>query len=217
MPWHRKLVSLGLLFLVPCSLVGQEPIGALLHGNGAIIVNGAQFKDSTALMPGDVVQTGATGLAYISSSGSNSTVESNSLIRIQTGGMALDLGGLSVGTSKGTSVFARDYKIAPANPQWTEFSVIRSGGSIQIMARKGDVTVSCGANTATVRESQQVSRNDAPDCGADPPQVAGGAPAAARGPILTSKTAEYAAFGVGVGLTIWVLLQSDNPASPAIP
>ena len=217
MPWHRKLVSLGLLFVVPCALIAQETIGALLHGNGMISVNGAQFKDSTALMPGDVVQTGATGLAYISSSGSNSTVESNSLIRIQPGGFSLDLGGLSVGTSKGTNVFARDYKIVPATSQWTEFYVIRSGGSIQIMARKGDLTVSCGGNTATVRESQQVSRNDAPDCGADPPQAGGGAPAAAKGPILTSKKLEYGAFGAGVGLTIWVLLQSENPVSPSRP
>jgi len=171
-----------------------------------------------ALMAGDVVQTGATGVANVSSSGSSSTIESNSLIRIQAGGFSLDLGGLSVATSKGTSVSARDYKIVPVTPQWTEFYVTRSGGSIHIMARKGDVTVSCGGNTATVKESEQVSRNDAPDCGADPPpQEGGGAPAAAKGPILTSKEAQYTALGVGVGLTIWVLLHSDNPVSPAVP
>lgn len=217
MPWHRKFVSLGLAFLVPCFLIAQETIGALLHGNGMISVNGAEFKDSMALMPGDVVQTGANGVANINSSGSSSTVESNSLIRIQTAGISLDLGGLSVATSKGTGVFARDYKIVPATTQWTEFYVTRSGGSIQIMARKGDVTVSCGGNTATVKESQQVSRNDAPDCGADPPPQAGGAPAAAKGPILTSKAAQYTALGVGVGLTIWVLAHSDNPVSPSLP
>lgn len=217
MPWHRKFVSLGLVLLVPCFLIAQESMGALLHGNGAIMVNGAEFKDSMALMVGDVVQIGASGVANISSSGSNSTVESNSLIRIQTGGISLDLGGLSMATSKATSVFARDYTIAPVTPQWTEFYVTRNGGTIHIMARKGDLTVSCGGNTATVKESQEVSRNDAPDCGADPAPQGGGAPAAARGPILTSKTAQYTALGVGVGLTIWVLLHSDNPVSPSVP
>ena len=45
----------------------------------------------------------------------------------------------------------------------------------------------------------------------------GGAPAAAKGPILDSKAAQYTALGVGAGLTIWVLAHSDNPVSPSIP
>ena len=197
--------------------MAQVTGAALLHGNGALLVNGAQFKDSTALMPGDVVETGATGLAYISSPGSSSTVESNSIARVQPGGFSLDGGSLSVATSKGTSIFARDFTIAPATPQWTEFYVTRNGGSIHIFARKGDVTVSCGGNAATVKDGQQVSRLDAPNCGMDPPQQGGGAPAGAKGPILSSRAAQYTALGVGAGLTIWVLLQSDNPVSPSVP
>jgi len=212
----RKFVGLALVFLIPGSLFAQEASAALLHGNGMISVNGAQFKDSTALAAGDVVQTGDTGFGYISSSGSSATVESNSIARIRAEGISLDRGSLSVATSKGTSVYARDYKIAPVTSQWTEFYVTRIGGSIQVLARKADVTVSCGGNTATVKEGQQISRNDAPDCGVDPP-AQGGAPAAAKGPILDSKAAQYTALGVGVGLTIWVLAHSDNPVSPSIP
>jgi len=216
MSWHRKLISFGLVFLVPSSLIAQETSGVLLHGNGEISVNGAQFKDSTALMAGDVVQTGATGFAYISSTGLSSTVESNSTVRIQAGGISLDGGNLSMATSKGTTVFARDFTIAPATPQWTEFYVTRSGGSIHVFARKGNVTVSCGGNTATVKNGEQVSRDDGPNCGMVDPQE-GGAPAAAKGPIMNSKTAQYTALGVGVGLTIWVLAHSDNPVSPSVP
>lgn len=212
----RKLVGLGLALLVPYSLIAQEASAALLHGNGMISVNGTPFKDSTALAAGDVVQTGATGFGYISSSGSSATIESNSIARIRPSGISLDHGSVSVATSKGTNVFARDYKIAPATSQWTEFYVTRSDGAIQVLARKGEVTVSCGGNTATVREGQEVSRNDAPDCGVDPP-AQGGAPAAAKGPILDSKVAQYTALGVGAGLTIWVLAHSDNPLSPSIP
>jgi hypothetical protein len=180
-------------------------------------VNGVQFKDSTALMPGDVVETGATGVANITSSGLSSTLESNSVIRMRLEGLSLDRGNLSVGTSKSTSVFARDYTIAPATPQWTEFYVTRSNGSIQVFARKGDVTVSCGGSTATVKDGHELSRDDAPNCGLQQTGGGGGAPTAAGGPILGSKAAQYTALGVGVGLTIWVLLQSDNPVSPSLP
>jgi hypothetical protein len=197
--------------------MAQVSGGVLLHGNGALLVNGAQFKDSTALMPGDVVETQETGLAYMSSPGSSSTLESNSIARIQAGGISLDRGNLSVATSQGMSVFARDFTIAPATPQWTEFYVTRHEGTIQIMARKGDVTVSCGGNTATVKVGQQFLRNDAPNCGFQQTGGGGGAPAAATAPILTSRTAQYIALGVGGGLTLWVLLQSDNPVSPSGP
>jgi len=168
-------------------------------------------------MAGDVVQTGATGFAYISSTGLSSTVESNSTVRIQAGGISLDGGNLSMATSKGTTVFARDFTIAPATPQWTEFYVTRSGGSIHVFARKGNVTVSCGGNTATVKNGEQVSRDDGPNCGMADQAQEGGAPAAAKGPILSSKAAQYTALGVGAGLTIWDLVQSDNPVSPSVP
>jgi len=197
--------------------MAQVTGGVLLHGNGALLVNGAQFKDSTALVPGDVVETQQTGLAYLSSSGSNSTIESNSIARIQAGGISLDRGNLSVATSIGTSVFARDFTIAPATPQWTEFYVTRSDGVIHIMARKGDVNVSCGGNSTTVKVGHEVSRDDAPNCGFQQTGGGGGAPTAAHAPILSSRTVQYTALGVGAGLTIWVLLQSDNPVSPSLP
>lgn len=212
----RKVVAYGLVLLFPISLVAQQTTGAMLHGNGDVSVNGAALKDASAVVAGDVIQTGQTGLAYLSATGTSVSVESNTIARWQTAGLSLDHGSISVATSAGTRVFTRDFTIAPAAGKWTEFYVTRLNGSIQIIARKNSVVVSCGANTSTLNEGQQMSRNDAPDCGigmAGP----GGAPPAATGPIITSTTVRDIALGVGGGLLLWVLLQSDNPVSPAAP
>jgi hypothetical protein len=114
------------------------------------------------------------------------------------------------------SVFARDFKITPLASGWTEFYVTRVSGSIQIIARKGDVTVSCGASTSTIKQGQEISRNDAADCGVMA-KSGGAAPAAAKPPLITSSTAKYAALGAGGGLLLWSLAHSDNPVSPSVP
>ena len=212
----RKLIAHGLILLLPISLVAKEISGAMLQGNGAVSVNGAPLKDSSAVVVRDVIQTGETGLGYLSAAGTSLTIESNTLVRLQTAGLSLDRGSISVATSSGTRVFTRDFTIFPVTDKWTEFYVTRSNGSIQIIARKNSVVVSCGANTATLNEGQQISRNDAPDCGIAM-AGSGEAPPAATGPIFTSTTVRDVALGVGGGLLLWTLLQGDNPVSPSAP
>ena len=212
----RKLIAHGLVLLVPISLVAQETSTAMLHGNGDVSVNGAPLKEASAVLARDVIQTGQSGLAYLSAAGTSLNIESNTLVRLQAAGLSLDRGSISVATSSGTRVFTRDFTISPVTAKWTEFYVTRSNGSIQIMARKNSVVVSCGANTATLNEGQQISRNDAPDCGIAM-AGSGGAPPAATGPIFTSTTVRDVALGVGGGLLLWTLLQSDNPVSPSVP
>lgn len=217
MTWMlRRLISWGLILLTPTAIIAQEATGALVHGTGSVLLNSAQLTNSSVVSTGDVVQTGANGIAYVSAPGSSALIESNSITRVQGAGLSLDRGSVSVATSKNMSVFARDFRIVPASNNWTEFYVTRTGGAIQIMARKNSVLVICGANTSTVAEGHLLSRNDAGDCGMTA-NKRGGAPAAATGPILSSKAAEYAALGVGVGLSAWSLAQSDDPVSPSKP
>ena len=211
----RNLLVWYLVLLMPCSLMAQETSGALLHGTGMVSLNGSQLTNSLAVTVGATIQTGATGLAYLSAPGSSAVIESNTIVRFRTEGLSLDRGSVSLATSKSMPVFARDFTIAPTSPAWTEFYVTRVDGAIQIVARKNDLIVSCGANTATVKEGQQLSRNDAPNCGLA--QHSGGAPSAATRPVLDSPAAKYTALGVGGGLLVWALAHSDNPVSPSKP
>jgi hypothetical protein len=126
------------------------------YGTGSVYVNGAQLTNSLAVTSGDVIQTKESGAANLSASGASVVVQSNTIARFESGGLALDRGSILVATGKAMAVFARDFKITPASGAWTEFYVTRASGAIQIIARKNAVTVSCGANTATVKEGQQI-------------------------------------------------------------
>ena len=213
----RKLISGFLILLTPCALLAQDTGAAVIYGTGSVFLNGAQLSNSSAVTVGDVVQTRDNGVANINAPGATVVVESNTIVRFQSGGFALDRGSVSVATGKGISVFARDLKITPTSADWTEFYVTRASGSIQIMARKNNVTVNCGTNSSTtVREGQQISRDDAGDCGLVS-KHGPGAPAAAKAPILDSRWAEVGGIGAGGALLGWVLAHGDNPVSPSIP
>lgn len=192
------------------------PGASVIYGTGTVFVNGAQLSNSGALLTGDVVQTKQDGAANISLTGSSVVVDSNSIVRTQGDGFSLDRGSISVATGRGLSVYARDFKITPADGgEWTQYYVTRSSGTIGILARKNAVVVTCGARTETVREGQQLSREDAASCGLT--EQAKGAPAAAKGPILTSERAERIALGVAAALAAYGLAHDDEPLSPDKP
>jgi hypothetical protein len=214
---HRSKALVWLVaLLTSVALCAQETGTAVLYGTGSVYLNGAQVSNSSAVGAGDVIQTKETGAANINAPGSSVVIESNSIVRYQPEGFSLDRGNISVATGKGISVFARDFRITPALGGWTEFYVTRTNGSIGIIARKGSVTVSCAANSVTVREGQQISRDDAANCGLI--SKGNGAPLAAKGPIITPERAEWGAIGAGGILAGWALiLHDDDPVSPQLP
>lgn len=216
----QKVVAGMLLWVVPGALSAQsqqaaQPAAGVIYGTGTVYVNGAAVVNSVALVPGDVVQTKEDGAANISAAGSSVVVDSNSIVRAQGDGFSLDRGSVSVATGKGLSVYARDFKITPVGSAWTQYYVTRSSGTIGIIARKNAVTVACGTTTETVKEGQQLSREDAASCGLV--TQAKGAPAAAKGPILTSTWAERGGLIAAGGVAIYGLAHDDDPVSPSVP
>jgi len=213
----RTLSICVLCLLTTFTAVGQQAPAAagVVHGTGAIYINGGQMADSTAVMVGDTIQT-RDAVAQLTANGSTLMIQSNTIVRVQSGGFALDRGTVSMATGAGASIQARDFKIVPVSSSWTQFDVMRTGGSIQIFARKSDLTVSCGTGAPVmVKEGTQLSREDTPNCGFAEKAV--GAPTAAKGPILTSPIAKDIALGTGAGLMGWSLLHSDDPFSPSLP
>jgi hypothetical protein len=212
----RKLVVRLLVLVTSAALIAQESAPAVLFSTGSVYLNGAPVSNSSAITPGDVIQTKETGAANVNAPGSSVVIESNSIVRYRPEGFALDRGNISVATGKGVSVFARDFKITPASNGWTEFYVTRANGSVGIIARKNPITVSCGAGSTSVKEGQQISRNDVANCGLT--TSGRGAAPAAKAPIITPERAAYGALGVGGALTIWALAaHNDNPVSPDKP
>ena len=140
--------------------------------------------------------------------------------------MEIDHGGVSVSTAKQLATTVGDIKVTPASEAWTEFTVVDVNGTVQILAKKGDLTLTDGRQTVTLAEGQQTTRDDTPADNSDKgknskkknqKQQSGGPVAAATGGILNSPLA-VGIGGAAVGaLTTWVLIKNDNPVSPSKP
>lgn len=223
-PALRGLVSCVLMVLFPFSLFAADSNAAMLYINGPAWVNGAHVpRPSSAIFSGDLLQTRSDSLANINQPGSTVTVASDSLVQFEGTSVRIDHGGVTVSTSKGMATTAGEVKVAPASNAWTEFNVTDVDGTVRIAARKGDVTVSDGNQTVTLAQGQETTRAETTDNPSDNKgrkkrrkEQAGANPGASGG-ILNSPIAVGIAGGAVIGVTTWVLIQSDNPASPAKP
>jgi hypothetical protein len=212
----RALICWALVLLMPSAIFAADAPTAVIYGTGSVYLDGSQLANSAPVMAGDIIETKEVGVANLDMSGSTAVIQPNAIVRFQPGGLSLDRGSISMATGKSLTVSARDFQITPVSAVWTQFEVTRSGGTIQIAARKGSVTISCGVGVPTViKEGQQITRADAQDCGGAA-KASSGAPPAASTPILTSHVAELAGLGTAAGLLIWTfgVHHNDDPVSP---
>ena len=218
----RKLVSCVLLFLFPSSLLAADSNAAMLYINGPAWVNGAHVpRTSSAIFSGDLLQTPADSVANINEAGSTITVLSESLVKFEGSSVKIEHGGVTVSTSKEMATTAGDWKVTPASSVWTEFKVSDVDGTVKIIATKGNLLISDGQQTTTLEQGQQTTRDEVSDNDQNgkkkkKDRQAGAAPAAGGG-ILNSPIAVGIGVGAVAGITTWVLIKNDNPASPSHP
>jgi len=218
----RGVVSIFLLNLFPVSLFAADTNAAMLYTNGAAWINGAHVPhSSSAIFAGDMLQTRSDSVANINEPGSSITVLSDSLVKFEGASVRIEHGGVTVSTSKAVATNAGDVKVSPVSNAWTEFNVTDVDGTVRIAARKGDLKIDDGKETVVLAQGQETTRDEAPSGDNESrkrrkKRGAGAVPAAGGG-VLSSPYA----IGVGgaaiVGLTTWVLVKSDDPASPAKP
>ena len=222
---YRKMVCCVLLFLFPGSMFAADSNAAMLYTNGAAWVNGAHVpRSSSAIFSGDLLQTRSDSVANINQPGSSITVHSDTLVQFEGSSVMIEHGGVTVSTSRGIGTTAGDVKVAPASNAWTEFNVSDVDGTVRIAANKGDLTIYDGKETFTLQQGQETTRDESSDNDKDAKtskkknkkRGAGASPAAGGG-ALSSPIA----IGIGgaaiIGVTTWVLIKSDNPASPTVP
>jgi hypothetical protein len=203
-----------MLALFPLSMWAADNNAAMLYAKGTTWVNGGTVTDSTAVFPGDLVQTKSDSMANINAFGSNVMVLSDSLVTFNGNGVAVDHGGVSVKTSRGLRTTTEDVTVAPVANSSTEFDVSNADGKVKIMALKGDVSISDDSGTSTLSQGQQTTRDVSPT---KKKRRNGGAAPAAGGGILDSPIVIAAGAAAIGGLIVWVALQSPNPASAAVP
>jgi len=220
-PAVRGFVSIGLLILMPFSLLAADTSAAMLYTRGAAWINGAHVpSSSSAIFSGDLLQTRSDSVANIDEPGSSITVESDSLVKFEGPSVRIEHGGVTVSTSKGTATSAGDVKVSPASHAWTEFNVTDVDGTVRIAARKGDLKIDDGRETVLLAQGQETSRDETTpgtEQGKKSKKRGTAAPPAAAGGALNSPWAVGAGGAAVIGLTTWVLLQNSPPASPATP
>lgn len=214
----RSVVAGLLLLIVPASLFGADSGAAMLYTNGATWLNGAHVPNSSAIFAGDLVQTRSDSAANIHAPGSSITVLGDSLVQFEGASLTVEHGGVAVSTSKGIATVAGDVRVAPASNAWTEFNVMDTDGTVRIAARKGDLTVTDDNGTVTLAQGQETTRDEESEGNRKKHKRRGtGAVPAAEGGVLNSPLAVGIGGGAIIGVTAWVLLKNDNPASPSKP
>ena len=214
--WLRNLFCWVLIGLMPASLLGADTGAAMLYAKGTAWINGAPVPRSSALFPGDLVQTQPDALVHINATGSSVIVSSDSLVKYEGNAVSVEHGSVSVVTSKSMRTHAGEVTVVPVSDARTRFEVTDVNGTVQIVAREGDVSVSNGTETTRLAQGEQTTRDDSENR-KKKRRAAGGAVPAAGGGVLDSPYAIIGGAGAVGAITLWVLLQDDNPASPVVP
>lgn len=230
-----------MLVSVPVSLLGQTPAeqtvpgqplpaqdaqgqtgAAILHTQGGVWVNGYEARDSSAIFPGDLLETKPGSAANLSLDGSTVLIQPESVAKLQTNLLELEHGSVLVGTSKSFKVRVHCITVVPVLNEWTQYEVTDLNGNIQVAARKDDVNVeremdrknpSAETNEShgtIVHESEQKSFNQSEICGA---------PARPVGASSSLNPKWIAAGAAGGGILLCVLLcgGGKTPISSSAP
>ncbi len=142
-----KILSCLMLVIFPGALFAADQPAAMLYSHGSALLNGNNVPRSSAIFPGDLVQTNRDSVANINATGSTVLVLNDSIVQYEGSAVKLEHGGVTVSTSKLLATRAGDVRVSPAAGVWTEFEVRDVDGRVQIVARKGDLTISDDSGT----------------------------------------------------------------------
>ena len=218
---YLKILSCMMVVIFPAALFAADQPAAMLYSHGNALLNGDSIARSSAIFSGDLVQTSADSAANINASGSIVLVLNDSLVKYQGNAVELEHGGVTISTSKSMATRAGDVTVSPVTSVWTEFEVRDVDGTVQIAARKGDLTISDDTGTTTLAQGQQTTRDESQSQNDDTnkkkkkKRAAGAVPGAAGGGILSSPWVIGIGGAAVAGGTAWILIRGDEPVSPS--
>lgn len=157
-----------LIALTPASLLAADadPGGAMLYGRGkeAVLLNGKPLPRSSAVFPGDLIQTPPESVATLDAPGSGIVVYPDSMVKFEQNSVSLQHGSVSVATSKRMVATARAVTVTPSSDAWTEFEVADANGSLRVVASKGSIEVNCAKGSASLSEGDEMTGDAAGNC-----------------------------------------------------
>jgi len=216
---YLKILSCVMVLIFPSGLFGAElSPTAMLYAHGDTMLNGSSVPRSSALFSGDLVQTGVNSVANINATGSTILIQNDSFVRYEDNTVELEHGGVAISTSKSMATRVHDVSVSPSASVLTEFEVRDVDGKVQIAARKGDLTISDDTGTTTLAQGQETTRDESAsqpdDQKTKKKRKAAGAIPGGSGGWLNSPWAVGVGGTAVVGVGVWILVLTDNPASP---
>lgn len=210
----------ALIVLVPVSLLGQEipdqPAAAILHLQGSVWVNGYEAHDSSAIFPGDMIETKAGATGNLTLDGTTVLLAPESVGKFQADIFELDHGSVSVGTTKSYKVRVNCLKVIPVANQWTQYVVTDTNRTVQVAAHKLDVNVeheATGKPTPDTEAQQKASVHEGEEKSYDESQYCGAA--AKPSSPLSGINPKWIAAGIGgAGILIWILVHGGGNPQP---
>jgi hypothetical protein len=220
-PALHNSVCWVMVVLCPLSLLaGDATTGAaVVHSKGGVWVNGNEVADSTAVFPGDLLETKPGSFANLDAEGSSVLIQPESVVKFQGNSLNLEHGSVSVGTSTAMSVRVNCIKVEPASNERTQYDTTDVSGTVKVAAHKYDVNITQtvalrkaatpdtnSSQSAVVHEGEHVTRNEAAACGA-PLRPAG------AGNGLNTKWLEIGGAGGGAVALCLLLCKGSKPGS----
>jgi hypothetical protein len=214
----RNLVCWMMVFLCPLTLAAEDTKSAVLHSDGGVWVNGQEIAASTAVFPGDLIETKPGFVANLDAEGSSVLIQAESIVKFQGSFLELEHGSVAVGTSTSMSVHVNCIKVEPVSTERTQYDVADVSGTVQVVAHKNDVNISRGvglkkvatddgSQSATVHEGHDATRDEAVVCGAAMrPEAAGS---------MNTKWLEIGA-GAGGAVLLCILLCKSSTHGPSV-
>jgi hypothetical protein len=217
----RSILLESVVLVLPALLGAQDATSATLRTRGVVLVNGTPTPATSAVFPHDTIETrsGSEDSAIVTATGMKVVVLPDTIVLFEGNELVLEHGRLQADTSTGLRIRVGCLMVVPVTTDFTSYDVSDTEGNVNISALRLDVRVDPQAATAKktglassviVHEGQQTTKTE--KCGG-----ARLTPVSATDPILDSPMAVAIGSGVGVGVVIWVVSRSDDPASPAIP
>jgi hypothetical protein len=145
---------------LPVSVMAADSGAGMVRPYGTAWLNGTEVEQSSAIFPGDLVQTSSSSALKIRSSGSSVTVLPESLVEFEGSAVRVEHGGVNLVTSKGMFARAGAFTATPASSAWTQFELTEVDGTVQIVALKGDLQISDGSRTTTLLQGQAATQRD---------------------------------------------------------
>jgi hypothetical protein len=207
-----------MVILVPASLMAADSGTAMARPYGPAWLNGTSVQQSSAVFPGDLIQTGSSAAFKIRAAGSSVTVLADTLVKFDSGAVSLERGSVQMLTSKGMFARAGIVTATPASSSWTEFQLTRGDGTVRIVAVKGDLQITDGSQSTTLPQGQETTQKDSEQTPSQPQTTPVPAAKKKKGATILA-VAGVAAAGAVIGVVATSIAGAGNPRaiSPVAP